>query len=179
MVKLPELGGDKVIHESLRGLSVDNNDNLYVVKGFETRTETAMVKSYVLNVSDVKYNVKHVRRFDFFEDTDFRWVTMDINKNNNIVMIRAYDPHVYVCDIMGELKHKFDRSSNRDSRYLPRPSLSISNKNEIKEGNLKLTIQLPEDHKVFEVAFHHGLCKIIVLSYALWEKRFIFPSQLL
>ena len=177
VVKLPELGEDKVIHESLRGLAVDNNDNLYVVKGLETRTESGDVKSYVLNVLDVKYNVKHVHRFYFFKDTDFRWVTIDINKNKNIVMIRAYDPHVYVCDSMGELKHKFDRSSNRDSRFLP--SLSISNKNEImmpsddntavhfctEEGSLKSTIQLPEDHKVFEVAFHHGLCKIIVLSY--------------
>ncbi len=33
------------------------------------------------------------------------------------------------------------------------------------EGNLKSTIKLPEGHEVWQVAFHHGICKIIVLTY--------------
>jgi hypothetical protein len=32
------------------------------------------------------------------------------------------------------------------------------------EGNLKSTIKVPEGHEVAEVTFHHGICKIIVLT---------------
>ena len=40
------------------------------------------------------------------------------------------------------------------------------------EGNLKSTIKLPEGHKVVRVAFHHGICKIIVLTYVEKERSY-------
>ena len=33
------------------------------------------------------------------------------------------------------------------------------------EGNLKSTMNVPDGHDAFPVAFHHGMCKIIVLTY--------------
>ena len=32
------------------------------------------------------------------------------------------------------------------------------------EGDLKSTIKVPEGHEAWQVAFHHGMCKIIVLT---------------
>ncbi len=80
---------------------------------------------------------------------------------------------MYVCDNLGNLKFQFERDGT-----WPR-SLSISKNNDIMiksydlravltystEGNLKSTIKLPEGHEVKRVAFHHGICKIIVLTY--------------
>jgi hypothetical protein len=36
-------------------------------------------------------------------------------------------------------------------------------------GNMKMTIQLPEDHGIRGLAFHYVICKIIVLTYV--EKK--------
>ena len=33
------------------------------------------------------------------------------------------------------------------------------------EGNVKFTMKVPEDHEVLRVVFHHGIGKIIVLTY--------------
>jgi WD40 repeat protein len=89
-------------------------------------------------------------------------------------MIKSYDPHVYVRDCSGKLKHKFAHHSD----WLP--SLSISEQNEkimtsssdlkavhiySEEGNVESTIKLPEGHKVRGDAFHHVIFKIIVLAY--------------
>jgi hypothetical protein len=41
------------------------------------------------------------------------------------------------------------------------------------EGNLKSTIKVPEGHKARQVAFHHGICKIIVLTYG-WKQDSLF-----
>ena len=63
-------------------------------------------------------------------------------------------------------------------------SLSISNNNDVmivsddlsavqlytSEGDLKSTIKVPEGHEARRVAFHHGMCKIIVLTYVQKQK---------
>ena len=177
VVKLPDLTEGGVIddfNEHIEGLTVDNNNNIYVVRWLKARTENGDVKSYMLNVLDENYNAKHVCRFDFLEARDIRpLVRIAINKNNNIIVIRSCDPHLYICDNTGELKHKFKRPS------LSPCNLSISNKNEIimssddhlsvhfysEEGNLKSTIKVPEGHRVGSVAFHYVIYKIIVLTY--------------
>ncbi len=80
---------------------------------------------------------------------------------------------MYVCDNLGNLKFQFERDGSSER------SLSISKNNDIMivsdddravltystEGNLKSTIELPEGHEVGQVAFHHGICKIIVITY--------------
>ena len=65
--------------------------------------------SYVLNVLDDNYNVKHVSTIDFLEkmSSDNFLISMAINGNNDIIMIREDGPNVYVCDSSGKLKHKF------------------------------------------------------------------------
>ena len=169
VVKLPEpMSEGKVIDQRVRGLAVDKNNNAYMVRYLETR--------YVLDVLDENYNVKQDSfRLEFLEVSN-HYVRIDINKNNNIIMIKGGDPQVYVCDNTGKLKHKFERSS----RYAL--GLGICGQDEImisyndraveiysEEGNLKSTVKLPEGHNVCELAFHYVICKIIVLTYV--EKK--------
>ena len=179
VVKLPDPKEGTVVGEGIIGLAVDNNNNFYVVRRFGTRTENVAVTSYMLYVLDENYNVKHVCKFDFFDKirTVHIWLKIIINTNNNIIVIRHDDPHVYICDNTGKLKHRFQPPS------LSTICLSISNKNEImlsssdrlavyfysEEGNLKSTIKLPKDHKVYGIAFHYVICRIIVLTYVAKE----------
>jgi hypothetical protein len=175
LVKLSDPGEGKVFDQGIAGLAVDKNNNVYVVRWLKKRTENSDVESYVLNVLDENYNVKHDGRFDFFQVTspglDVVWIT--INGNNNIIMFKVRDLHIYVCDNVGQLKHKFEPNTIGVTR------LGISNKDEImisssdstavnfysEEGNLKSTIKLPEGHTVHGVAFHYVIRKIIVLTY--------------
>jgi hypothetical protein len=178
VVKLPEpMSEGKVIDQRVRGLAVDKNNNAYMVRYLETRTENCDVKSYVLDVLDHNYIVKQDSfRLEFLEASN-HYVRIAISKNNNIIMIKGGDPQVYVCDNTGKLKDRFER----DSRYAV--SLGICGQDEImipsddaraveiysEEGNLKSTIKLPEGHKVLGLAFHYVICKIIVLTYV--EKK--------
>ena len=169
-VKLPQ---PRVIKHYITGLAVDSNDNVYVLRCLETRTENGDVKVYVLYVLDKSYNVKHDWKLGFLQKTSRFWVRIAINKNDNIIMIIDDDPYVYVCDNTGKLKDKF----KHDSGSLP--SLSISGQDEImisskgleavriysEEGDLKSTIKLPEGHEVCGVTFHYAIGKIIVLTH--------------
>ena len=184
MIKLPDPRKGEVIMQYIAGLAVDNNNNVYVVVWLKTRTENGDVTNFVLHVLDENYHVKHDHRNNrhyFYEhdscrldfmDASFSFVNIAINKNNNIIMIKGKDPHVYICDNTGMLLHKFEH----DSSGLPR--LGISEQDKIitssadrkamvtfsEEGNLKSTVQLPEDHEICGVAYHYVIRKIIVLT---------------
>jgi hypothetical protein len=182
VIKLLDPGEGKVIDQSIAGFAVDKNNNVYVIRWLKTRTENSDVESYVLNVLDENYNVKHDCRLDFFQVTSLGYDTMEItiNRNNNIIMIKDGDSNVYVCDNVGQLKHKFKSHTIGVTR------LSISNKDEImisspysttvhfysEEGNLKSTIKLPEGHEVVGMAFHHVIRKIIVLTRVRIERSY-------
>jgi hypothetical protein len=100
-------------------------------------------------------------------------VSIAVDKNQNLIAFTGWTDQVYICENTGKLKFQFER----DGGHIP--SLSISN-NDIMtvshdriavqiystEGNLKSTIKVPEGHEARQVAFHHGICKIIVLTYA-------------
>ncbi len=177
VVKIPEPSNTEVIEQYIVRLAVDNNNNIYVVKWLKTRGKNGDMKSCVLYVLDESYNPKQERILNFVEKNDLNPVRIAINKNNNITMIMDNDPHVYVCDNVGKLIHKFER----DSRRLT--NLIISGQNEVmtssddlkavhiysEEGNMKMTIQLPEDHGIRGLAFHYVICKIIVLAFV--EKK--------
>ncbi len=173
VVKIPEPREDDVMY--VAGLAVDNNNNVYVVIFLKTHTENGDEITHGLCVLDENYHVKQECVLDFLEKSDFR-IRIAINTNNNIIMIKQNDPHVYVSDNNGKLKYKFECDSRR-----PYAALSISGQNEIMvssddykavhiysgEGNLKSTIKLPEGHLVSGVAFHYFICKIFVLSYVI------------
>ena len=175
VVKLPEPCGEGTFTDQyIAGLGVDNDNNVYQVESFKTRTENGNGKSYVLYVLDEHYTVAQKWMLDFFEGTCGDLVRIAINKNNNIIMVKVDDPNVYICDNTGKLRHKFEHESDRlpslctcgpdgimiSSRY--RNAVHIYSE----EGNLKSTIKLPEGHKVRGVAFHYAICKIIVLTYS-------------
>ncbi|CAB4035157.1 Hypothetical predicted protein [Paramuricea clavata] len=171
VVKLPDSGEGKVIDQSLAELAFDKNNNAYIVRWLKTRTENSDVERYVLSVLDENYSAKHDYILDFLQGRSlgYKAVKIAINRNNNIIMMKG--DYLYVCDNVGQLKHKF-------KPHIFGASLGISNKDEImissrngtavhfysEEGNRKSTIKLPEDHEVLGLAFHHVIRKIIVLT---------------
>ena len=152
-------------------IAVDSSDNVYALRWRKTCDKDGNVKSdHVLYVFDEKYNIKLVPVLDFLKEK-YQDVKIDVNKNQNLIM-STYD-RVYVTDNKGKLISQFKRDEDRLR------SLNISNNNDIMiatddrsavkiystEGNLKSAIKVPEDHKVREVAFHHDIGKIIVLTW--------------
>ena len=177
VVQLPDPRKGEVLVQHIAGLAVDNNNNVYVVACLRTRTENGDVAKFVLYVLDESYHVQHYScKLDFMQaiDIHFYGVRIAINKDNNIIMINGYDPHVYIFDNTGMLQHKFEHYS------CFMPSLGISEQDKIitssagdgkamvtfsEEGNLKSTVQLPEGHEIYGVAYHYVIRKIIVLTY--------------
>jgi hypothetical protein len=176
MIKLPDPRKGEVIEHDIAGLAVDNNNNVYVVVWLKTRTGNGDVEKFVLHVLDENYHVKHDScTLDFMEANVSSFVSIAINKSNNIIMIKHKDPYgyVYICDNTGMLQHKFEH----DSSLIP--SLSISQQDKIitssrdlramvtfsEEGNLKSTVKLPDGHTIYGVAYHYVIRKIIVLTY--------------
>jgi outer membrane protein assembly factor BamB len=131
----------------------------------------------VLYAFDENYNIKHVSALDFLDGGMRSDVNIAVDKNQNLIMLTYWNDQVYICENTGKLKFQF----KHDGHYVR--SSSISNNNDIMivsddrstvqiystEGDLKSTIKVPESQKVVRVAFHHGICKIIVLTYV--EKR--------
>ncbi|CAB3995789.1 Hypothetical predicted protein [Paramuricea clavata] len=173
VVKLPDIIEKNLSNKIIKGLAVDNNNNIYMVTRLQKRTENGLALSYVLYVLDKEYNIKHERRItDIFETIQDDPVRIAMNKDNDIIMIKAHDPYVYICDSDGELKVKFEPKSGFSIS-----SFGISENNEImmssskevliysEKGVLISRIEVPEGHEVCGVAFHSFFCKIIVLTY--------------
>ena len=175
-VMLPEPTGSNVAGGRAMDVVVDSNDNAYAVRRLESRDENGE-ETYELElyVFDENYNIKNVSALHFLPTTDwFAHVRIAVDKNQNLYMITDLDK-VYVCDNAGKLKLKF----KRDGRRVRSLIMSISNNNDVmivsgdhsavqiytSEGDLKSTIKVPEGHEAWQVAFHHGMCKIIVLTY--------------
>ena len=166
-VMLPRPTESNVIVEYSMDVAVDSNDNVYAVRRHGTRD-----KNFVLYAFDENYNIKHVSVLDFL-DGEYKYVKIAVDKNQNLIMLTDWNDQVYICETTGKLKFQFKRDGDRLR------SLSISNNNDIMtvshdrsavqiystEGNLKSTIKLPEGHEAHDVTFHHGICKIIVLTY--------------
>ena len=172
-VELPDLKEFHVTKHWGVALAVDKNDKVYVMITVKAQTEHGHDYIVALCILDANYNVMHTCLLDFLV-VSLGTITMVINENNEVIVVEKDWPYVYICDDVGQLKHKFE-TTYFDSI----PYLSISEKNEIitsyfesqevriftEEGNLKSAIKLPEDHSVLGVAFHHVLSKIIVSTY--------------
>ena len=173
-VMLPEPTESNVVYRNAMEVAVDISDSAYAVRLLRTSDENSGKKyEFVLYVFDENYNIKNVSALHFLTTTHrLPYVNIAVDKNQNLYMITDWDNQVYVCDNAGKLKLKFER----DGDY-PR-SLSISNNNNVmivsddcnavqiytSKGDLKSTIKVPEGHEAWQVAFHHGMCKIIVLT---------------
>ena len=166
------------------GLSVaaDSDDNVYAVRWRVVRHENGDTEyDFVLYAFDEKYNIKTVCVLDFLH-TEKAWsdVNIAVDKNQNLIILNDWNTQVYVCDNTGKLKFQFQR----DRALLW--SLSFSNSNDIiivsdddsaihtysALGDLKSTIKVPDDHRALRAAFHHDICKIIVLTCV--EKRYFY-----
>ncbi len=174
-VMFPDPTETYVVGAEPSSIAVDSNDNVYAIRRLETRDENGSDKEdFVLYIFDENYNIKHVSVLDFLDAAEsYPDVNIAVDKNQNLIIITRWNNQVYVCDNLGNLKLQFKRGGSSWRGF------SISKNNDIMiksgderavltyptEGNLKSTIKLPEGHKVCRVAFHHGICKIIVLTY--------------
>ena len=146
-------------------LAIDGEDNVYIVTQCEPK----------LFVFDAKGNMKHQCSLQFLKTYNYylRWMKpIAITKDKKIIISRVYDGHIYVCDSSGELKYSFPMGE------LDVDLLSISEENEIivaercgnfvyiytEEGNEKGKLEVPKDHKVWDVAFNHVTKEVIVLT---------------
>jgi hypothetical protein len=174
-VMLPDHTESNVVAQLRMDVAVDSNDNVYVVTWLKTCDKNGSVKEdFVLYAFDENYNIKHVSVLDFHDAGKYQYMNIAVDKNQNLIMLTDWNNQVYICETTGKLKFQFKRDGDGI-----RCSLSISNNNDIMiesddhsavqifstEGNLKSTIKVPEGHEVVEVTFHHGICKIIVLTY--------------
>ena len=170
----------RVIAREILGVGINEENDVYLVV-FEKTSENVSghVALYILDEHCTR--VKHKSTLQFLSKlSEFRFkpVEMAINKNNNIVIKPALrdDHYVYICDNTGQLKHKFVWERSKQEFGYKR--ISISDKNEVilaarfgnsvdvstEEGKLKMTLELPADHKVEDVAFHFIARKIFVFS---------------
>ncbi len=163
-----------------KSIAVDSNDNVYAIRWLKTGDENGSVKrDFVLYIFDENYNIKHVSLLDFLDAAgEYHYMNIAVDKYQNLIMITTWNNQVYVCNKWGNLKFQFERRGS----WLR--SLSVSKNNDIMiesgdsravltystAGNSKSTIKLPEGHEVRQVAFHHGICKIIVSTYVRKEK---------
>ena len=176
-VMLPDHTESNVVAQLRMDVAVDSNDNVYAVTWLTCDKNGSKKEDFVLYAFDENYNIKHVSVLDFLDvnDDEYRFVYIAVDKNQNLIMLTNWNDQVYICKNTGKLKCQF----KRDGDHLR--SFSISNNNDIMivsndhsavqiystEGNLKSTIKVPESHDVVLVAFHHGICKIIVLTYVM------------
>ena len=160
-----------VIETYRKSIAVDSSNNVYAVMWRKTQDKDGNVKTdHVLYIFNENYNIKLVSILDFCDREKYKDVKIVVNKNQNLIMCQ--DNQVYIADNTGRLISQFERDGD------PVDSLDISNNNDIMiatndrnkveiyttEGNLKSVIKVPEDQKVREVAFHHDIDKIIVLT---------------
>ena len=165
-----------MVGQSPKSIAVDSNDNVYVVTYRKTFDEGSAKYDYLLYVFDENYNIKHLSVLDFLharERSHIYDMQIAVDKNQNLIILTERNNQVYVCDDVGKLNFQFQRDGQR---YL---NLDICNNNDIMissddcsavtiystEGNLKSTIKAPEGHAILRVAFHHGIGKIILLTY--------------
>ena len=183
-VMFPDTTEKKVLRHLGLSVAVDRDDNVYAVRRREVRDENGDTKyDFVLYAFDENYKIKNVCVLDFLCTVEWPYEHMNIavDKNQNLIMVAKWNNQVYVFDNTGKLKFQFQR----DGRWLR--SMSTSNNNDIMivsddcraihtystEGDLKSTIKLPDGPEALCVAFHHSICKIIVLTYD-WNKEFLF-----
>jgi hypothetical protein len=176
---LPVPTESNVVEQWSKDVAVDSNDNVYVVTGLTTCDKDGSRKQdFMLYAFDENYNIKHVSVLDLLDaaGTLFPKVYIAVDKNQNVIMLTDRNDQVYICENTGKLKFQFFKRNG--NQVWPR-GLSISSKNDIMtasddssavqiystEGTLKSTIKVPEGHEVVQVAFHHGICKIIVVTH--------------
>ena len=173
-VMFPNTTEKNVLGHKGPSVAVGSDDNVYAIRWRHVRDENGDHKyDFVLYVFDENYNIKNVCVLDFLHTEEWSRVNIAVDKNQNLIMITNLNNQVYVCDNTGKWKFQFQRDG--DSML----SLSISNNNDIMivsddqsaihtystDGDFKCTMKVPDGHKAWEVAFHHSICKIIVLTY--------------
>ena len=177
-LKFPEHTESEFVKRTPLNLTVDSNDNVYVVAWFTSEENSCFMGDFVLYVFDKNGNILHVSVLDFLCLVMKRpRLCLAVDWEQNLIIATDIDNQTFVCDNTGKLKFQFERE-----KHLLR-SMCISNNKEIvmassydsvfevytPEGVLKVTKEPPEGHHIIEVAFHPGIGKIIVITHV--EKK--------
>ena len=180
----PDTTEENVLGDLGLSVAVGNDDNVYAIGMRYVRKEDGGAKhDFVLHVSEENYDMKNVSVLNFACKDRWSRVNIAVDKNQNLIILTHWNNQVYVCDNTGKLKFQFERDGGR-------LSLSISNNNDIMtvthdrsailtystDGELKSTIKVPDGHEAYEVAFHHSICKIIVLARVREEDSYFLLS---
>ena len=166
------------------GINEENDVYLLVFERTSENVGGLVASHLALYILDEHYTrVKHKTELHFLSklakvESEDKMAGMAINKDN--IVIAPSVPHeqdVFICDNKGKFKYKFVSEPTSGLDALSK-GISISDENEFilavsqsdkvdlytVEGKLKLTMELPDGHKVYGVAFHFITRKIIVLS---------------
>lgn len=158
----------KFISQERRAITVDSTDNVYALTWLTTEDENGPKGQNVLHVLDEHYIEKHVSVLDFPTS-----VNIAVDSNRNLRVIARLDKNVYLCDDKGQVKSHFERAGDslRSLDALGNGDVMIESEDchtvhiYGTEGELKSTLKVPEGHQVCQVAFYHGICKSVVLTY--------------
>ena len=166
------------------GINEENDVYLLVFERTSENVGGLVASHLALYILDEHYTrVKHKTELHFLSklakvESEDKLAGMAIHKDN--IVIAPSVPHeqdVFICDNKGEFKYKFVSEPTSGLDALSK-GISISDENEFilavsqsdkvdlytVEGKLKLTMELPDGHKVYGVGFHFITRKIIVLS---------------
>ena len=168
-VKLSEpTSGGKFLKQERRAITVDRTDNVYALTWLTTKDDNGLKEKNALHVLDNRYNEKHVSVLDFPTA-----INISVDGERNLLVIARLDRKVYLCDDRGRVNSHFERAG--DSLR----SIGVSGNGDVmiesddchfvhvhgKDGELKSTLKAPEGHQVWQVAFHHGISKPVVLTH--------------
>ena len=161
-------GRGEFIRQERRAITVDRTDNVYALTWLTTEHENGPKGHNVLNVLDEDYIEKHVSVLDFPTS-----VNIAVDSKQNLRVIARLDKKVYLCDDRGQVKSHFERAGDslRSLDVFGNGDVMIESENchavhvYGTEGELKSTLEVPEGHQVCQVAFYHGICKPVVLTY--------------
>ena len=152
----------------INSVAVDNNDSIYVI----TCSQGQISFNYRLWVFDASGKFQHDGVLEFLTSRHIVGITAQIKVIHNLILIKkAEDEHVYICETNGKLRCSFTLMERFGQVFLHN-----SDENEILvghghvvfvytcTGNLIKTIKLPEGHKIFGVVFNNLTKNMIVLT---------------
>ena len=152
----------------INSVAIDNDDNIYVIAC--SRDQTCF--NYKLWVFDRSGKIQHDCVLGFLTSRHIVGITAQIKVTHKVILIKkAEDEHVYICDTNGKLRSSFTLMERFGQVFLHN-----SDENEILAGhgqnvfvytyggNLIKTIKLPDGHKIYGLAFNVLTKNIIVLA---------------
>ena len=160
----------RILHCRIDSVAIDNDDNVYVITC--TRSTDKMSFIYKLWVFGSSGDIKRDCILDFLPGSHIVGITAQVVASDKLIFItKSEDEHLYVCDNNGKLKSSFPLTERFRRVFLShadtgdilvgqRQTVCVYNE----KGNLRTTIQLSDEHRMYGLAFNNSTKRIIVLT---------------